>query len=93
MPANGALWLQQHSESAFFWDTLYVSTFTYTQISTYTNTSVYCACVLVILLFSLDSHLGRMGVVFIVEILDFGMMKSKRLINKMDSLFDKSLDF
>ena len=57
-----------------------MSTFTYTQISTFTNTFVYCAFILIILLFSVDFDLGRMGVLLIVEILDFGMIKSKRLI-------------
>ena len=63
-----------------FCDTLYICTFAYTQISTYTNAFVYCAFILIILLFSVDFDLGRMGVLLIVEILDFGMIKSKRLI-------------
>ena len=70
-----------------------MSTFTYTQISTFTNAFLHCAFILVTLLFSVDFHLGRMGVLLIVKILDFGMMNSKRLITKMNSLFDKSFDF
>ena len=44
------------------------------------NTFVHCTFILIILLFSVDFDLGRMGVLLIVEILDFGMIKSKRLI-------------